>query len=254
MTSTTVPDSIDRIGVDRREEVRTQRYALIPAGELDLDADLSAAFDDLAATWDRLGADPFFGGDDRATRTRRYSDFDYVPATGELTRRSHVPYFQSEEMNAYVGGKERHFEDVEEALVANPLFRALVAFDFDSLPIEAGYRQRTWVCQVHQIRIVVHPGQTNEVVPEGIHSDGYPFAGLHLIARQDVSGGESTIFTWEEEPLVKATFQDPLDTLIFEDRNMKHHVTPISADRVEGHRDVLAVSFSLPDSPYETLV
>jgi hypothetical protein len=242
------------VGADCRRELREQRYALVPAGELDLDPELLAAFDDLAASWGRLDHDPFFGGEDRASRTRRYSDFDYDPATGELTRRDHVAYFQSEDMNAFVGGKVRHFGDVEDSILANPLFMALVRFDFDSLPIEAEYLSRPWVCQIHQIRIVVSPNKTNEVVPEGIHSDGYPFAGLHLIARVDVDGGESTVLTWAEEPLAKATFRDPLDTLIFEDKKMKHHVTPISAGDVEGHRDVLAISFSLPDSPYETLV
>ncbi|MGK5546357.1 2OG-Fe dioxygenase family protein [Streptomyces sp. URMC 127] len=255
MSNSSVPQSIARIGVDCREELREQRYALIPAGNLRLSAELQDAFAEMAASWDRLDADPHFGGGDRATRTRRYSDFDYVPATGELTPRSHVAYLQSEEMNSFVGGLERHFGDVEPAIVENPLFKALVEFDFDSLPIEEEYRSRKWICQIHQIRIVVNPGRTYEVVPEGIHSDGYPFAGLHLIGRTDIDGGESTVFTWEEEPLAKATFLDPLDTLIFEDRKMKHHVTPISApaDR-KGQRDVLAISFSLPGSPYETVV
>lgn len=254
MNQAVFPESIRLVGVDCRDELRHQRYALVPAGRLDLQPDLRAAFDDLARSWERLDHDPFFGGEDRAVRTRRYSDFDYDPAAGTLTRRDHVPYFQSEEMNAFVGGKVRHFGDVEDSIVANPLFMALVRFDFDSLPIESEYLDRPWVCQIHQIRIVVHAGKTNDVVPEGIHSDGYPWAGLHLIARVDIDGGESTVFTWDEEPLAKATFRDPLDTLIFEDKKMKHHVTPISTGQVEGHRDVLAISFSLPDSPYETLV
>lgn len=254
MTLTPAPPSVQHIGVDCRDELRQQRYAVIPAAELRLDPELWRSFPDLAASWDRLDADPFFGGDGRATRTRRYSDFDYIPATGELTERGHVAYYQSEEMNAFVGGKQRHFGDVEVAIVQNPLFRTLVAFDFDSLPIEPEYVARTWVCQIHQIRIVVHPGKTYDVVPEGIHSDGYPFAGLHLIARVDVAGGQSTVFTWDEEPLATVTFQDPLDTLIFEDRRMKHYVTPLTAGATEGHRDVLAISFSLPDSPYETLM
>lgn len=254
MTSTLLPASIAKIGVDCRAALRDQRYALIPAGELALEADLLSAFDDLAASWDRLDLDPFFGGEDRAVRTRRYSDFDFLPSEGTLTPRSHVAYFQSEEMNAFVGGKERHFGDVEVGIIENPLFHALVQYDFDSLPIEAEFLDRKWVCQIHQIRIRLQPNQTNEVVPEGIHSDGYPFAGLHLIARVDVTGGESTVFTWDEEPLAKATFLNPLDTLIFEDRRMKHHVTAISAGDAGGYRDVLAISFSLPDSPYETVV
>ena len=159
-------------------------------------------------------------------------------------------------MNAFFGGPERYFGDVEPLTYTNALFRALVRYDFDSLPIEPGYRSRTWRCQIHQIRLTVHPGQTYDVVPDGMHSGGYPFAGLHLIARVNVAGGGSSLLTWDEGHLLaRTTFREPLDTLIFEDRRMKHHTMPISAPRErEGHRDVLAVSFSLPDSPYEVLV
>lgn len=213
----------------------------------------TASFDQLAGAWDRLGPDPFFGGGERATRTRSYSDFEYDPRTGELSPLEHVAYFQSEEMNAFIGGVERHFGDVEPDCVENPLFGALVRFDFETLPIEDDYLERPWVCQIHQIRIAVNPGQSYDVVPEGIHSDGYPFAALHLICRSKLDGGDSTVFTWDEDPLAHATFMEPLDTLIFEDKKMKHYTSPISAGEEPGHRDVLAISFSLPDSPYEVL-
>ncbi|MEV0375292.1 2OG-Fe dioxygenase family protein [Streptomyces sp. NPDC050636] len=250
------PASIADLGVDHRQELRLQRHAAIAADEWRLSPGLSATFAPLAAAWERLDPDPHFGGGQRATRTRRYSDFDYTPDSGELAPRTHVAYLQSMEMNAFVGGMERHFGDVEPQTYTNALFRALVRYDFDSLPIGPEHRSRIWRCQIHQIRITIHPGQIYDVVPEGIHSDGYPFAALHLIARVNVAGGESSLRTWDEEELLaKTTFRKPLDTLIFEDRRMKHYTTPISAPRAgEGHRDVLAVSFSLPNSPYEILV
>lgn len=255
ITQTPVPETIAAVGPDLREELREKRYALVSASDLTLGPELAAAFDDLQASWGRLTPDEHFGGEDRAVRTRRYSDFTYVPATGELSPLDHVAYLQSKEMNSFVGGIERHFGDVEEQTFLNPLFRALVRYDFENLPIEDEFRDRAWQCQIHQIRIEIAPSKYNELVPEGIHSDGYPWAGLHLISRVDVEGGHSTVFTWEEEPLAKATFLSPLDSLLFEDRRMKHHVTGLSAaeDR-GGYRDVLAISFSLPGSPYETLV
>ncbi|MEV0415306.1 2OG-Fe dioxygenase family protein [Streptomyces sp. NPDC050448] len=194
----------------------------------------------------RARQDPRLGG--AALRRRG-------PATGELAPLDHVAYYQGEAMNAFVGGIERHFGDVEESTYRNPLFQALVRYDFDNLPVEDEYRDRARVCQIHQIRIEINPGKYNELVPEGIHSDGYPWAGLHLISRVDVEGGHSTVFTWDEEPLAKGTFLTPLDSLIFEDRAMEHHVTGLSAAEDKGgYRDVLAISFSLPGSPYETLV
>ncbi len=250
----TLASAIGKFGVDPRLRIQSDRYAIILADEFTLDRELHDSLPSLASKWDNLGADPFFGGGENATRSRRYSDFEFTPATNELKPLDHVAYFQSKGMNPFVGGTERHFEDVEPSTIDNVLFQGLVQYDFETLPVEETYVNAGWICQIHQIRIVVHPGKTYHVVPEGIHSDGYPFAGVHLIGRQHISGGESTVFTWQEEPLASATFTQPLDTLIFEDRRMKHYVSPITADDVQGHRDILAISFSLPGSPYETIL
>ncbi|MEQ8964749.1 MAG: 2OG-Fe dioxygenase family protein [Azospirillaceae bacterium] len=235
-----------------RDDVARQGYATLSGGAFDLSGDHAEA---LRAEWGAMDPDPHFGGDpEKAWRTRRYSDFDFDPAARRiLGRRSHAAYYQSRRQNAYAGGIERHFGDVTDATVANPLFNALVAWDFDQWPIDAAYLDRTWVCQVHQIRIHVTAGHTTPVTPEGVHSDGYPFAGVHLIDRAGVTGGQSTVYTRDAEPLASLTFETPLDTLVFEDREMKHYVTPITnPGQGIAHRDILAISFSLPDSPYAT--
>lgn len=238
-----------------RDHVGRHQYATLSGGAFALDGDRRAQLADLQAAWGDLDPDPWFGGEaGKAWRVRRYSDFDFEPRTGRLLqRRAHVAYYQSERQNAFVGGVERHFGDVTVQTVDNRLFQDLVAWDFAQWPIEDAYLDRTWVCQVHQIRIYVVGGHTNDVTPEGIHSDGYPFAGVHLMNRVDVTGGESTVYTADSVPLASLTFETPLDTLVFEDRNMRHYVSPITGvEGTTGHRDILAISFSLPDSPYTT--
>ncbi len=240
-------------GVDVRERLRRDRYAMIPATEFDRTRITTTDLQTLQNSWNVLGEDPFFGGGDAATRTRRYSDFGYDPATHTLTPLAHVPYFQSREMNAFVGGTERHFADVALSTVANSAFAELVRLDFENLPLEPEYSSRLWVCQVHQIRITVNPGRTYDVVPEGIHSDGYPFAGLHLIRKDGLTGGESVVFDWAETELARGTLDAPLDSLLFEDKKLKHYASPITAGPDGGVRDVLAISFSLPGTEHETV-
>lgn len=173
--------------------------------------------------------------------------------TNTLERLDHVPYYQSPEMNAFVGGRARHFEDVEDSTIAIPLFRTLVTTVFENLPIPTRYLENPWVCQIHQIRIVVHPGKTYDVVPEGVHSDGYPFAGLHLINKHGVTGAENQLLTWDEQSeLFRGTLEKPLDSLIFEDKAMKHYSSPMTAGPDGGRREILAISFSLPGTEYET--
>ena len=234
-------------------EVRSAGFSTAASREFELSVDIRKGLDDFRKVWGNLDFDKFYGGTGKSYRMRRYSDFSYMPATGELRLCEHVPYYQSERQNAYVGGKMRHFGDVTAETYENPFFKELVKYDFDQFPLDVEYRERNWICQVHQIRIVVGAGETTPVTPEGVHSDGYPFAGVHLMNRHNVTGGLSTVYTAAAEPLASLTFEVPLDSLFFEDRNMRHYVTPISAAKgSEGWRDILAISFSLPDSPYTT--
>jgi hypothetical protein len=69
--------------------------------------------------------------------------------------------------------------------------------------------------------------------------------------RVNVQGGETTIYCDEGTPLATTTFINPLDSLWLEDVKLKHSVTDMaSVGGVSGHRDILAISFSLPDSIY----
>lgn len=237
-----------------RKHVEENKFAVARAGAFSLTSAGSSALRDLQTNWDNLERDTYYGEKNEGCyRVRRYTDFSFTPRTGELRPRDHVAYFQSIKMNRYVGGKSRHFGDVLPETYENALLRDLVLLDFSLFPVPEEFLARDWICQVHMIRIVVGPGQTTPVTPEGIHSDGYPFAGVHLMNRRGIIGGESSVYTHAEKRLATITFESPLDSLWFEDRNLKHYVTPISSVG-EGHgsRDILAISFSLPDSPYTT--
>ncbi len=238
---------------DVRSELASAKFCAMSADELMFDEDLQASWPSLLATWDDLTLDEHYGQDLAGTRYRRYTTFTFDPVSGALAPLDHEAYYQSERMNRYVGGAKRHFGDVRPDTYENPLFRALVRFAFDACPIPESLAQRTWLSQIHQIRITVDAGQTTAVTPEGIHSDGYPFASVHLIDRVDVDGGESSVYTYEEQELANLVFERPLDTLLLEDRALKHYVTPIHGSGPgTGRRSILATSFSLPDSEYTT--
>lgn len=237
---------------DLRTEVEQQKYAITSGDTFHLSPEGQTALRELQKYWESLEYDPFYGEQESTSqRLRRYSDFDFTPQTGELRPRPHVPYLQSPEMNPYAGGKARHFGDILAETYKNPLFQDLVNYNFSLFPLESELVDRPWICQVHAIRIVVGIGRTTAITPEGIHSDGYPFAGLHLMNRVNVQGGETTIYQDDGTPLATTTFINPLDSLWLEDVKLKHSVTDMaSVGGVSGHRDILAISFSLPDSIY----
>lgn len=254
------------IATDLRPQVEQHKYAIATAENFHLSNTGKIALEQLQKCWDSLEYDPFYGEKHPSCqRRRRYTEFDFNPKAGTLKPRQRVPYIQSKEMNSYAGGKVRHFGALQTDTYENPLFQDLVEYNFSLFPLEELWLDRSWICQVHIMRIVVGAGQTTAITPEGIHSDGYPFAGLHLLDRVDVVGGETTIYQLDETPLAKITFTQPLDSLWLEDRHLKHSVTDIACSHEKGsekesrkesekeeagYRDLLAISFSLPDSIY----
>jgi hypothetical protein len=241
---------------DLAEQLRRDKFANVPGSAFRLEGN----FDDflrLTRSWEHMGEDRYFGQAQSGARFRRYSDFEFHPPSGELRQLEHRPYTQSTGQNRYVGGIERHFTDFGAEVLESPVLRSLIAIDFavykTVLPLEL--HDRIWQCQIHQIRIEIKPGQQIEITPEGKHSDGYPFAGVHFWGRQNVDGAQSQLFDADERPLGSTTYQQVLDTTFLLDREIKHYVSPARATHPElpGHRQIIAISFSLPGSAHDTV-
>jgi hypothetical protein len=98
---------------------------------------------------------------------------------------------------------------------------------------------------MHQMRIVATPQAPGLPTPEGIHQDGTDFHTLHLFRRDNIEGGETTIYGLDREPIFRCTMRDVLDTLILEDPRIMHAVTPVAAadGKTVGNRDIFGIDF-----------
>ncbi|NJL90914.1 MAG: 2OG-Fe dioxygenase family protein [Coleofasciculaceae cyanobacterium SM2_1_6] len=144
------------IATDLRPQVEQHKYAIATAAIFHLTEAGKIALGQLQKSWEYLEYDAFYGEKHPSCqRRRRYTEFDYAPKTGTLHPRQHQPYIQSEEMNAYAGGKVRHFGDLQTATYENPLFQDLVDYNFSLFPLEEMWLDRAWICQVHIMRIIV---------------------------------------------------------------------------------------------------
>ncbi len=235
-------------------ELEKQQFSFVKGNEFKLKGNFHD-FVKLTNSWEGMEEDVYYGNKDKGTRFRRYSDFNYNPVSGELTRIEHRAYFQSEKMNAYVGGKQRHFEDFSKDFMDSEVLRSLIKLDFDiyqkTLPDEI--KDGMWQCQIHQIRIEINPNEKIEITPEGVHSDGYPFSGVHFWGKENISGAQSKLYTSEKEEVCSETFEETLDTIYFFDKDMFHYVTPAMAEGKGAYRQILAISFSKPDTDYDTV-
>jgi hypothetical protein len=231
-------------GQQVRRELAERGFAWAPRSAWSLGPYLEPHWLRLREDWDRLELDRYLEGG-AAFRWRRYGRYYWSPVTDSLLPLEQEPYFQPREENAYAGGIAREFATLLPETVHNPFLHALVRATFACLPISDDKLGNTWEVRIHQVRIVTSPGQPGLPAPEGIHQDGTDFLTLHMVRRQNIQGGESTIYDLDRQPIERFTLREPLDSMILEDPRIMHGVTPVQpADgRTMGARDLLGLDF-----------
>ena len=227
-----------------RQDIANQGFAWIPQAAWSIGPDLEPHWRRLFEDWDHLELDMYLAHGGKF-RLRRYGRYSWSPATNALTAQQHEPYFQPEEENSYAGGIARKFAPLRPETVHNPFLQALVRVTFACLPVAGNRQDATWEVRIHQIRIVASLDEPGLPAPEGVHQDGTDFLTLHLVRRDNVVGGETTIYDLERKPIRRHTMLEPLDSMILEDPRIMHGVTPVHpADRrTLGTRDLLGVDF-----------
>jgi hypothetical protein len=231
-------------GRNVKQAILEKGFAWIPQAAWSLDPVLRPHWHRLVHDWDSLELDRYLETGAKF-RLRRYGRYSWAPAHEALTPLLHETYFQPEDENSYAGGIVREFAPLLPDTIHNPFLHELVRTTFACLPVSEAQRADPWEVRIHQIRIVASPEAPGLPAPEGIHQDGTDFLTLHLVRRQNIAGGETTIYDLGRRPIQHLTLRDSLDSLILEDSRIMHGVTPVySADgRTPGIRDMLGVDF-----------
>lgn len=195
-----------------------------------------------ARHWDDLTLDTFMK-DGGTYRYRRYGHFHLDTGNGRLTAQPHAPYYQDSAVNPLNGGVRRHFDPLTDAFLADPLTSAVVRRLGDVFSRVEGVRH--WDVKLHPFRIVTSSDQVGRPAPQGRHRDGSTYVTSLLVARTNLTGGESSLYDDDGTRLFAATLGEPGDQLLVDDRRLLHDVTPLTPldpDR-PSHRDVLIVDF-----------
>ena len=238
---------MDLIAVDRaiRTELREKKYAVISADEFAIVPELAADRQHLWADWDNLEPDNYLKEGARF-RLRRLGFFYLLPSTRELLPLPHAPYFQAAGINAYAGGIKREFAPLLKATLANQFLHELIMFNFRQFPVEGQMSHNPWEIDVHQFRIVASQDEQGEPTPEGLHHDGDDFNAIHLIRRQNATGGKSTVCDNDRNLLASCTLRQPMDSVLVWDPHVMHGVTPIYPENPSepAIRDVLVIGYN----------
>src|SRR5690606_241396 len=145
--------------------------------------------------------------------------------------------------NTLNGGVDRWFAAMEDEVAASAPLTALL--DLGRGMAEALHGPQSWFVEAHQFRIEAAAGAPGYPTPEGVHHDGVDFVLIAMIARTNLTGGETVIEDDAGNRLAQFVLQDPLDAAMVDDPRVMHGVTPVApADpALPSCRDVLVLTW-----------
>ncbi|MEP6634336.1 MAG: 2OG-Fe dioxygenase family protein, partial [Luteimonas sp.] len=216
-------------------EVRARGYGVVSPDDVEAlsDGPLHA----LAPDWDDLGPDPYLKDGGRYRR-RRHACF--VVDGDRIVQAPHRAHWQSLDYNALHGGMQRWFEPMRAETLAQPAWtRLLVALGEVCSDLKG---RRPWYVEAHQFRIDASEG-IGRPTPEGAHRDGVDMVAVLLVARENVKGGETRVFSANGPAGERFTMAEPWSMLLLDDERMIHESTPIQPLDDLGHRDTLVLTY-----------
>jgi hypothetical protein len=220
------------------DTVKTQGYGVLsPASTATFTGCPLSVFEGLRTDWDNLPLDNFLKDGGRYRR-RRHSSF--VIDQANVTQVPHRAHYQPLEYNALHGGMLRLFEPISPSTIAQPLWSELLLTIGRACSFAKG--DRLWYVEAHQFRIDTLNG-IGRPTPEGAHRDGVEFVAILLVARENVSGGESRIFEAQGPHGQRFTLSEPWTLILLDDQRVIHESTPIQPTAQGGHRDTLVLTF-----------
>lgn len=225
---------------DLNAQLASAGYAVLDAPALARLAGVPAsAFHHLAPMWGELPPDRHLR-DGGHYRRRRHGSF-VVEGRG-VRQVPHRAHWQPVEYNALHGGIERWFDPLPPALVADPLWPALLGALAGVASALRG--PQPWYVEAHPFRIDTEGG-IGRPTPEGAHRDGVDLVAVILVARENVKGGETRVFDARGPQGVRFTLSQPWSVLLLDDARVVHETTPIQpADPARpSFRDTLVLTF-----------
>ncbi|MCX5226740.1 2OG-Fe dioxygenase family protein [Streptomyces sp. NPDC006553] len=203
------------------------------------------AVDDLEPfreSWSRMPLDSYMADGGRYRR-RRHATLSAPRASTDYRIEAHQPHYQGLDYNTLNGGVARHYEPFEEQILRGRTMDSLLTLGCDIFGRLAPYSG--WHIEAHQFRIEVDGEEVGLPTPEGVHRDGVTFVLMAMIGRSNATGGESTVFNLDKQPVEKFSLTDPLDVALVNDERVYHGVTPIEQidPAAPASRDVLVITY-----------
>ncbi|MBD2300390.1 2OG-Fe dioxygenase family protein [Nostoc sp. FACHB-190] len=183
--------------------------------------------------FNNLPVDPYIKGNYRLRRLSRFT-----VSGNDLIKLPHGYLFQSKTYNPLLGDIKREFAELEDSIIELDIFKKMVLAFSDSCKLHPEAE-----IGVHQIRTICSAENMGNPAPEGIHQDGTDFIGIFSVARENIQGGETHLYTAKKEKPVFSKVLNSGELLLVNDHEFFHFTTPIKP-QVDGLgiRDVFVLT------------
>jgi len=183
--------------------------------------------------FNNLPVDPYIKGNYRLRRLSRFT-----VSGNQLIKLPHGYLFQSKNYNPLLGDVKREFAELEDGIIELDIFKKMVLAFSDSCKLHPEAE-----IGVHQIRTICSPENMGNPAPEGIHQDGTDFIGIFSVARENIQGGETHLYTGKKEKPVFSKVLTSGELLLVNDHEFFHFTTPIKPQTEGlGIRDVFVLT------------
>ncbi|ENU94257.1 hypothetical protein F971_00154 [Acinetobacter vivianii] len=227
------------------ENLLEEGYQFLPGSAWIFPSYLSKFWDQLVDSWNYLELDTYMKKGD-IYRYRKFGRFIYDDTTGHVQPIINSSFYQSKTINQYAGDVERSFTHLDDNIYKNRFLHYIIASSLHHFIETYKLTEKKWEVTLHQFRILATKELTGLPTPEGIHQDGHKFISMHLINRQNVNGGISSIYNSDKDKLSEITLKKPMDSLFLNDELLYHSVSPITPKSDDtSYRDILVIDYNI---------
>ena len=167
----------------------------------------------------------------------RYRAFSLINVIDDIPKIiGNLKFFQSLNYNKFNGNNLRDYKNIDSNILNDSSFLKYINYFKNKIYLET--KQVPEYIQIHQIRVNANLDSTN-LVPEGIHRDGFNLIGIVVIHRENINHGINNIYDKNKNIIYSKKLLDG-DMVVVNDNDYYHDVTNISITDPNkiGYRDV----------------
>lgn len=183
--------------------------------------------ENLLNSFDKLDYDEFYTN----KRKRAFSLVKFNENDNNIYNVGNLNFFQGDNLNSYNGNILRNYNNISEKTLKDDTFKYI--FNTFKNTVDKETKKNNEYFQIHQIRVYANEDNIN-LVPEGIHQDGFNIVGICCIKRNNIIGGINNVYDENKNIIYsKQLFENEM--IILNDNKVYHDVSPIKSLKI--HKD-----------------